>query len=222
MAEILEEVEVYVAPDAWSQAASATNPVRKGRQAAALAAMVQKYLAQGGTITQCEVGAVALQEAMPVHASTCSLERQLSPLTRRARARDVVLCAKIDEMLATDTVPKTRAEIQNALGVTKEKLVRLLRRHYYKEQRIAHLLPQVTLEDRWDNIPGEKEALAQRIAQGIDLGMGRDALCGWCGISWGSLLKFSRRYRVELPRKKPGNPNGNRKHGKFCKKDTQA
>lgn len=219
MAEIIEEVEVYVAPDAWSQAANATNPVRKGQQAAALAAMVRKYLAQGGTITQCAIGAVALQEAVPAHASTCHLERQLSPLTKRARARDAVLCAQIDEMLATNTVPRTREEAKKTLHVNKEKLMRLLRRHYYKEPRIAHLLPQITLEDRWDNIPGEKEALALRIAQGIDLGMGRDALCKWCGISWGSLLKFSRRYRVELPRKKPGNPNGNRKHGKFCKKE---
>lgn len=219
MAEIIEEVEVYVEPDAWSQAANATNPVRKGQQSAALAALVQKYLAQGGTITQCPMGAIALQEAVPVHGNTHNLERQLSPLTKRARARDAALCAQIDEMLATNTVPRTRDEALEALQVNKEKLIRLLRRHYYKEPRLAHLMPQVTLEDRWANIPGEKEALAERIAQGIELGMGRDALCKWCGISWGSLLKFSRRYRVELPRKKPGNPNGARNRGRFCKKE---
>lgn len=222
MTEIIEEREVYVAPDEWKDAALICNPMLKARQRAGLQMLIDKYLAEGGQITECEVGECTLKEAVPLYGATNQLERVLSPQTRRARKNDIILCAKIDEIIAAGQVPRERGAMADMLGVPKEKLRRLIERHYHKHPALAHLCRPPSVELFWETIPGEVDRWKERIAQGARLGMGRDALCKWMGTSWHNLIKFSKRYRVELPLKKPGNPNGNRKHGRFCKKEQVA
>lgn len=132
MTQIIEEVEVHISPDDWR------SVVGMGLKEDWLASKVDEFLASGGTIKHCEVGASTeiLEKAYSGFNTVDSKHRDVvnSRRAKRQEAADRSMIGKVDKAL-NNCKDRTAKELAEELGISVGRFHRILALYFPDDTR---------------------------------------------------------------------------------------
>lgn len=181
MTAIIEETGAPLPADAWRHApdlARHTAPMRDE-----LAALTEQFLAAGGTITQVATGATGPGAAPGTPPA---------PRTRQMDARDK---ADVDRLLGLPG--RSRWEIAKAMGVSDDRVQRLLRLYLAEDERFdgARAVDVAAQQKTKD------KAHLARVHAALAAGhVGLMAVARYCDMAPSTLRKLESRHRLNIPR----------------------
>ena len=192
MTQIIEEVEVHISPDDWR------SVVGMGLKEDWLASKVDEFLASGGTIKQCEVGASTeiLEKAYSGFNTVDSKHRDVvnSRRAKRQEAADRAIIPKVDKAL-DNCYERTMAEVAKDIGISPGRLRRILILYFPDDTRQDAMAFGRTKTDT------ELRADAAKIQALYDSGItGWNRLYAAAGISYEVMKRLHDKGYLDIPK----------------------
>lgn len=192
MTMIIEEQEIRIGADDWR------SVVGMGIKEDTLASLVEEYLANGGTISTLETGKSSeiIQSQISGFNSVSSKHTDVIMQRRKRRQEkdDNSMIPKVDAML-NNYATMTRADMCKALGISNDRLLRLLDIYFKGDPRVAELEHTYMRIKTAERVARVKEAQAL----GIE---GRDAVARFCRMGTDVLRKLHEAGLVNVPSKR--------------------
>lgn len=192
MTQIIEEVEIHIAPDDWR------SVIGMGLKEDWLADKVDEYLAKGGKITTIEPGVTTdiIQEVVSGFNTANSKHRDVVN-ERRAKqqeAADRAIIPKVDKAL-DNCYERTMAEVAKSIKTSPGRLRRILALYFPDDPRQDQMSFGRTKTDT------ELRADAARVQALYDAGMtGWNRLHSAAGISYETMKKLHEKGYLNIPK----------------------